>query len=301
VDFIIGVDGGGTKTEAVAYTLDGKVLSQGEAGYGNLLINEEQATSNIIAAVNKCLSVLPHGNCAFIYMGLAGYEGFKHKEKIKETLKGVFKVPLEIVNDGVIAHAALLKGEDGILTISGTGSVSVGIHQGSRYLSGGWGHILGDEGSGYWIALQAFIQMTREYDEGLPVSLLSKDILTQLKYENIADIKKFIYSASKAEIAAFVPLIVQHAQNGNHFAQTLLLKAGEHLAKVTLSVYRKCGFHDSIKIAIKGSILTKISMVQEAFIKEIQSHQLDVGFVLEDQSSTLGGYYLARSKIKRES
>ncbi len=79
-------------------------------------------------------------------------------------------------------------------------------------MAGGWGHILGDEGSGYWIAMQAFIKMTQEEDEGLNYSHLTKLILTKLGYHSVLELKKFIYSATKAEIASFVPLIVQHAK-----------------------------------------------------------------------------------------
>ncbi|QLK08828.1 N-acetylglucosamine kinase of eukaryotic type (plasmid) [Priestia megaterium] len=201
----------------------------------------------------------------------------------------------------MIAHAALLKGEDGILTISGTGSISVGINKDLQCACGGWGHILGDEGSGYWIALQAFIQMCREDDYGLPVSPLSKEILEKLHYYNIPEIKKFVYSASKGEIASFVPIVVDQASKGNELAQIILIKAGEHLAQTTLSVYKKCHFHDNIKVAAKGSILTNIPLVRDTFVKTIKKYKPDTTFILKDTSSTLGCYYLALKSMNKES
>ncbi|MFE4350479.1 N-acetylglucosamine kinase [Peribacillus butanolivorans] len=297
MSYIIGVDGGGSKTEAVAYDLEGNKLSEGKSGYGNLLINEKQAISNIIQAIEQCVAPINNGNCHYICLGLAGYGGVKNPQGIKSALSKAFNIPFTIVNDGIIAHAALLKGKDGILTISGTGSVSIGIHNSIEKLAGGWGHILGDEGSGYWIAMQTFIKMTKEEDEGLNYSHLTKLILTKLGYHSVLELKKFIYTATKAEIAAFVPLIVQHAEPGDDFSQNILRQAGYHLSKNTLDVCKKLNFSENVTIAIKGSILTNIPLVQSSFINHIKLEKPEVKLVLEDVSSTLGCYYIALKHI----
>lgn len=293
MSYIIGVDGGGTKTEAVAYDLNGKKISEGKAGYGNLLLNEKQAIINIIDAIEQCLVPLKKEECQYICLGLAGYGGVKNTKGIKDALYEAFNIPFTIVNDGIIAHAALLKGKDGILTISGTGSVSIGVHNGIEKLAGGWGHILGDEGSGYWIAMQVFIKMTQEEDAGLNYSDLTKLILTKLGYHSVLELKKFIYSSTKAEIASFVPIIVQQAKAGDDFSQNILKEAGYHLAKTTLDVCKKLNFNNNVTIAIKGRVLTNISFVQTSFIEKIKQEKPEVQFILEDVSSTLGCYYLA--------
>ncbi|PFK36708.1 ATPase [Bacillus cereus] len=293
MSYIIGVDGGGTKTEAIAYNLNGGKISEGKTGYGNLLLDEKQAIHNIIDAIEQCLVPLKKEECQYICLGLAGYGGVKNTKGIKDALSDAFHIPFTIVNDGVIAHAALLKGKDGILTISGTGSVSIGIHNGIERLAGGWGHILGDEGSGYWIAMQMFIKMTQEEDEGGNYSDLTKLILTKLGYQSVLELKTFIYSSTKAEIASFVPLIVQQAKAGDTFAENILKQAGYHLAKITLAVWKQLNFDNNVTIAIKGGILTNISSVQTSFIENIKQEKSEVQFILEDVSSTLGGYYLA--------
>lgn len=298
MDYIIGVDGGGTKTEAVAYDLAGNKISEGKAGYGNLLINEKQAIANIIQAIEKCVAAINNGSCRYICLGLAGYGGVENQQGIKSAISSAFNTPFTIVNDGIIAHAALLKGKDGILTISGTGSVSIGIHNGIEKSAGGWGHILGDEGSGYWIAMQAFIKMTKEEDEGSNYSHLTESILKKLGYHSVMELKKFIYSATKAEIAAFVPLIVQQADAGDDFSQNILIQAGYHLSKKTLEVINKLKLSENVTIAIKGSILTNIPLVQSSYINHIKLENPKVKFVLEDVSATLGCYYIAMEQLK---
>lgn len=298
MNYIIGVDGGGTKTEAVAYDMDGNKISEGRAGFGNLLINEKQATANIIQAIEQSMTAIDDGSCLYICLGLAGYGGVENPQGIKSALSKAFKVSFTIVNDAIIAHAALLKGNDGILTISGTGSVSIGIHKGIEKSAGGWGHILGDEGSGYWIAMQAFIRMTQEEDEGYEYSHLTESILKKLGYLSVMELKKFIYSATKSEIAAFVPLIVQHAEKGDGFSQNILNQAGYHLAIQTLEVIKKLKLCENVTIALKGSILTNIPLVQSSFINHIKLENPNVKFVLEDVSATLGCYYIAMKHLK---
>jgi N-acetylglucosamine kinase-like BadF-type ATPase len=297
VKYLIGVDGGGTKTEAAAYDFDGKLLSKGIAGYGNLLIDEAQAIANIHTAIEQCLEPLGRKDCLYLYLGLAGYGGVVDTRTIEESLRHAYGVPFTIVNDALIAHAALLKGEDGILTISGTGSVSIAKKDEKLIMTGGWGHLLGDQGSGYWIALEAFKRMTVEADLQQARSPLTTNILSRLELNEIADIKKFIYTSSKGDIASVVPMIVEQADDGDESARTILKEAGWHLAEMTLAAYRHLPFSSSFPIAVKGSILTKIPFVQTAFTDKIKETLPNATLILDDVSSTIGCYYLAKKKI----
>ncbi|TDL82896.1 N-acetylglucosamine kinase [Peribacillus frigoritolerans] len=297
MDYIIGVDGGGTKTEAVAYDLYGNRLNEGKSGFGNLLVDEDKAIEHIIQAIQDCMEPFNIHECRYICLGLAGYGGVENPLKLENALNQAFKSPFTIFNDGVIAHAASLKGQDGILTISGTGSVSIGIKSGLERMAGGWGHLLGDEGSGYWIAMQAFIKMTEEEDCGLPHNPVTEEILSALGYDRAAGIKKFIYKASKADIAAFTPTIVKHANYGDDFARNILEEAGSYLAKTTLNVCETLNFPQNVTIAIKGSILTNIKIVQDSFVKHLKESKPDAAIITEEVSSTLGCYYLALKRI----
>lgn len=299
LNYLIGVDAGGTKTEAVAYSQNGSPLSTGFAGHGNLLINEEAAIANILSAIRQCLSPLNIKDCVYIYLGIAGFEGVENPRPIEEALRLAFDVPFTIVNDGIIAHAALLQGENGMMTISGTGSVSIGKYNEQVVMKGGWGHLLGDLGSGYWISLEAFKKMTEEEDENLPHSRTTLMLLEKLNYQEGKEIKKYIYSSTKSEIASFVPSIVELANQDDKWAQYILSEAGRHLAKTTLAAYRSLPFSKNVKLAVKGSVLTKIPIVQASFIATIKEKVPDAQFILDDVSSTLGCYYLAMQKLKK--
>ncbi|MFS0784736.1 BadF/BadG/BcrA/BcrD ATPase family protein [Bacillus sp. 1P06AnD] len=296
--FIIGVDGGGTKTEAAAYHMGGNKLAEGRSSYGNVLINRKGAVRHIIAAINQCVNQLLLEECRFIYIGLAGLGGVEDPDSISREIQELFRVPTKVVNDGVIAHAAMLKGKDGILTISGTGSVSIGRSKGVYHLAGGWGHLLGDEGSGYWIAMQAYKKVIQESERMQHYSQLSMSILDRHEIKEAEELKKFIYAATKGEIAALVPLIKNLAENGDEMAGSILHQAGVLLAEQTLLLWNKVGFQNYGTIAVKGSVLSKIPMVLSAFEEKCASIKKEAKFMVEDLSSTLGGFYLAMDEIK---
>ena len=293
MNYIIGVDGGGTKTEATAYSLDGMVLATGYSGFANVLIDAEKAISHIIEAITECFSSLEQKNCKYIYLGLAGIESGAHRERLEEKINQ-FGILFCIMNDVELAHASMFKGSDGILTISGTGSISYGTNGSQIEISGGWGHLLGDEGSGYWIAIEGFKRMIQDYDNMKPYSNLSLRLMEKLQIGNPAAIKSFIYSSKKGEIAALVPIIVNEAKNGDEIAQSILKEAGIHLATMTLRLHSKlCFGSKEVFIGIKGSILTQIDFVKNAFVGTIY-HQVKNAIIVDNQvSATRGAYYLA--------
>ncbi|PEL12313.1 N-acetylglucosamine kinase [Bacillus sp. AFS017336] len=295
--YIISLDGGGTKSEAVAYDLEGNVISQGYSGFSNLLINEKDGINHIIEAIEKCLSTLSKENCLFLFIGIAGIGGVKDRSPLERALNDAFQIPFKIVNDAQIAHAAMLNGQSGVLTIAGTGSICIGMHKEHTVTAGGWGHLLGDEGSGYWICMEVFKKITQEFDEGIPLSYLSLKMLERLQLKEADGLKKYIYHNIKAEIASHVPFIVEMANLGDLMALTVLERAGQHLGKTTIQAIKKLNLREEPRVAIKGSILQRIPVVQKTFIQTIHEQYPTVLFYTEDVSSTFGGYLLAMKEL----
>ncbi|WP_134685593.1 N-acetylglucosamine kinase [Brevibacillus migulae] len=296
MDYIIGVDGGGTKTEAIAYSMRGEEVSRAASGFANVLVDAPKAIGHILEAVRACIAAAPsEGTCRFLGLGLAGIDSGKHRDRLEQALQESFSFPYQIVNDARLAHAAALQGKDGILTIAGTGSVAFGLKAGDSQMTGAWGHLLGDEGSGYWIVMEAFRQMIREEECDLSLGSLSRVLMERLAIKAVPEIKRFVYGAAKGEIAALVPAVVETAGQGDAFASSLLRSAGKELAEMTLRLYRKQGFAEKeyVPIALKGSILTKIPLVQEAFLQTMRTAIPTAQFVIDEGSAAKGAYYLA--------
>ena len=115
----------GTKTEAIAFDQDGKEIISGKSGFGNILIDFEEALVHIMEAIDQCQKNVVKGQCVCICLGLAGISGTNTNE-LTLRLKQKYGVQIEVFNDAMIAHAAALKGKDGILTIGGTGAICIG-------------------------------------------------------------------------------------------------------------------------------------------------------------------------------
>ncbi|MDD3364267.1 MAG: BadF/BadG/BcrA/BcrD ATPase family protein [Syntrophomonas sp.] len=298
--YIIGVDGGATKTEAVAYSLEDQELSEGYSGFGNIILDFDKAVKNIIKAIQQCINKLEEqdgqGECLCIYLGIAGIEVSDNLEKVETLLKEKFGCKVQGFHDAQLAHAAILKGEDGIITISGTGSVSYGLYKGKQARTGGWGHILGDEGSGYAIALAAFKRMTIEEDSGWVRSKLTQTILSKLNSDQVNDIRDFIYSASKGEIAAYAPIVVELAKASEINSVNILKQAGKDLAIMTERLYKKLGINEPVNIGVNGSILSKVDIVRKEFSSSLERDLDSINIIAEDISATKGACYLNRKQ-----
>ncbi|MCU5375972.1 ATPase [Bacillus cereus] len=292
--YMIGIDGGGTKTEAIAFDKDGNELVRSTSGFGNILIDFEEAFVHIMEVIDQCQKGLLNGHCICICLGLAGVSGANTNE-LSLRLKKKYGTQIEVLNDAMIAHAAALKGKDGILTIGGTGAICIGKKGEVYEYSGGWGHILGDEGSGYWIALQGLKRMANQFDQGVTLCPLSLRIQDEFQLLTSSHIKQLVYSFSKDKVAAIAPLIIEEARNGNDDACEIVLQAAKELTRITVNIYNKMQFNVSASIAVSGSILRFVPEIYAEFKKCCEKSIGDVTFVPQSEPAVKGSYYLMKN------
>lgn len=296
--YIIGVDGGGTKTEAVAYDFQGNIIITSVKGFANLLNNREKALNNIVDSIREIIDVLKEDELVDLYLGIAGSEVGDNAKIIKDTIKNELKTDCVLMNDAEIALKAMLRGNDGILTIAGTGSIAFGVKNNSSVRCGGWGNLLGDEGSGYKIAIDAIKRMIFEEENSLPKSELTTRIMKRLGAKSIGEVVTFVYSSTKDEIASLAEIVSILGEEGNKIAEEILVNEGVDLAKTVINVYRKLKF-ESCSIALVGGVIRKAKILRKSFEKYLRENIVIEDIVDDEISPTIGAYYI--NKAKRES
>jgi len=295
--YVIGVDGGGTKTEASAYDSDGKAMITSVKGFANLLNNKEIALDNIVSAIREIIDRFGTNDLSGVYLGIAGSEVGENAKIISDKIKNELKIDSIVMNDSEIALKAMLKGNDGILTIAGTGSIVFGINNNITSKCGGWGNLLGDEGSGYSIAIDSIKRMIFEEEHSIPQSELTKKIMVKLGIKSVDEITNFVYSSTKDEIASLTPIVARLGEVGDKIAYEILINEGVELAKTVENVYKRLKF-ESCSIALVGGVIREAKVVRKAFEDYLRENIVIENIVDEDISPTIGAYYI--NKIKEE-
>jgi len=149
----IGIDGGGTKTKGVLYQ-EQRIVDEYIGEMGNPIVDFELAVSNVVQVIDHLLSNnnLQYSDITCISIGMAG--AGTGVEKLTEAFSKLIFCHFVVDSDLKMSHIATFKNNDGNLFIAGTGSSLLSRKDGEFIQKGGWGHILGDEGSGYWIGKQ---------------------------------------------------------------------------------------------------------------------------------------------------
>jgi len=245
-NYVIGIDGGGTKTLGAIAGEDGKVLAHFEVGSTNphsnpmdvVRANLKELAENLLGQVDAQAA-----DVKAICLGMAGVDRPEDKPMVK-NLVNEFLPEADVlpVNDGVIALTGGALRPFGIIVISGTGSIAFGINEnGERVRAGGWGHILGDEGSGYTIALRGLREIMRSHDGRTPKTRLQDLMLGHLNLERPDQLLGWIrdIQANKAQIAALSRLVHQAANEGDETANRILSEEAEELAEIVEAVSKK--------------------------------------------------------------
>lgn len=286
MSYLIGIDAGGTKSELIAYDLDGNAILSKIGGFGNPSVNLDKTVNNIISLIGDCTGELCKEGCRFVSIGMAAAETGNYAELIKKYVESAFGIETAVFNDAEMACKAYFGNRDGILAIAGTGSSCYVQKNGRGEMVGGWGHILGDEGSGYHTVMEVFKNITCKIDKNIPFDNLSKKILTKIGGSSRSEIMDFIYSNEKNAVASLFPVIADSSMEGDPYAVYLLENAGKKLAELTCTAYQKKGFKGNITVGIKGGVFHNSCCVLSSYMNELQKNLSSFDIIGEDISST---------------
>ncbi|AAY79837.1 BadF/BadG/BcrA/BcrD ATPase family protein [Sulfolobus acidocaldarius] len=235
---IVGIDAGGTKTKAVAYTCDGQYIGEGETGPGNYHnVGLSKAINNIREAALKATK---GEEPDVISIGAAGLDSRYDYESFNSLASTVAKKVI-VNHDGVIALFAETLGEKGVVVISGTGSVVEGYDGKDFHRIGGRGWLLSDVGSAYWVGRRALRAVLEVMDGLRQKSNLYYKVLEKIRVKDLDDLVLWSYTSScQADIIASVAEAVNSsALTGDELAISILKEGAEKLANQAVLMARR--------------------------------------------------------------
>jgi glucosamine kinase len=257
-EFALGVDGGGSKTLAVVVDAEGNERGRGVAGSANHTgVGIEQAVQHLYSAVEDAARaagcVLPLWSAWF---GLAGVDHAADYDLLLPYLHPLAR-HIHLTNDAELVLSGL-PGAVGIALIAGTGSIALGHDaRGTVARSGGWGHIIGDEGSGYDLGRRCLQAVARATDGRGQTTLLVNMLLKRWGLNDAGDMIGKVYSdAGKAMNASLSGLVLAAARDGDEVAHNIVEDAASELALVTLAVKNGLDFPGGqVALALGGGLL----------------------------------------------
>lgn len=272
----IGIDGGGTKTLGVLITENGDILGYKEAGPSNFLsVGLDETVKNLETVIyGLCMDQGLSLKDVKIGMGLAGVGREKDKETLKEALQSR-NFDFVVDTDVVAALMAATEGGDGVVVIGGTGSIAYGIRGGKTVRVGGWGYLLGDEGSGYYIGKRAMIEACRSYDGRSEKSLLHEAVLDYFACENHDDFISFIYELPpiRHQVADLTRKVADLAnRKQDPLAITIMKDAAKELALLAVTAAKRLEFGDEeFTLGYFGGVFKAGDYIVKTFKDEVKT------------------------------
>jgi len=264
--YFVGVDGGGTKTALVACTVEGQEVASSLCGPLNYnFIGIDDALQNLCEGVESL--GLPKGSIVAIGIGDPSIDDQAESPMAKKFANRAGKLlhaPVYVRSDAYMTLFALTGGKKpGVLVISGTGSMAIGENQdGEILVSGGWGRITGDEGSGYYIGREGICAALRAFDGVAPQTALTTAVLAHFGVCAPRDLISAFYGETEPDVAGFSRCVAKCATEGDAVAEGILLDAAEQLSRYASVLIEKCS---ADLLGVWGSVLCKNDTVRRAF------------------------------------
>lgn len=282
-DLILGIDGGQTSTKAILVTLDGRVVGTGTGSPCDHLHGPNGYARNRDAIVSAATAALaaanrPASDIVGVGLGLtsapretnAGATFRQMVDAFCTVDPGAFWVDADFVSNLAGASA----GGPGIVVIAGGGSIGYGVDEtGREAIAGGLGYLMGDDGSGWFLGLNAIQAAARAFDLRGPETALLPFVLEHYGLDRIRDIIRIIYAEgfSRDRVSTIARDVVRIAAEGDAVAAEIVHTGAERLGDIALGVARQLYTPgDPIVVYPTGGVFTSRDLIRQPFAERIQ-------------------------------
>lgn len=254
---VLGIEGGATRTVALLATPHGSLIQRLETGPSNLRLASDHELHSRFAEI---AATFPSPSA--IGIGLAGARTASDRQRILQAAQSAWPgISITVTHDldTALLAAPTLPPLNQVLVLSGTGSCCFGKTSGGKTVQiGGWGHILGDKGSGYEIGLRALKAVVYYYDRDGRWPPLGSQILRALQLNEPNDLLPWIQQASKNEVAQLAISVFDAWHRRDKIAQDILTAAAHSLAKDAVQCARRLKPRSNqFQFILSGSVLLR--------------------------------------------
>lgn len=250
--YVLGIDAGGTKTVCLLADEQGAVLSRARGPGANLQVQGELEVEKVLHEVMESAMEGRLLAPAAICLGSAGVDRPDDAATIRAIMRRIgSKSPVVVVNDALVALTAGVGDGPGVVVISGTGSICYGRDERGRAArSGGWGHILGDEGSGYWIGRHALAAVVRHADGRGPATAMTPLVLQHFGIESVHALVHEVHvrDPRRHRVASLGEVVQAAVEAGDVVAREIAEAAARELVSAARSVAER--------LEIRGAVFT---------------------------------------------
>jgi N-acetylmuramic acid 6-phosphate etherase len=293
---ILGVEGGGTKTawvlvDAVAPEAQSdsgaqfRILEQGKLPPSNLRLTTVERLREIFAELPKQI------DRAGVF--LAGCSTEEDRGLLRQICREMWpQAKIVMGSDRDSGLAAALDHGDGIVVNAGSGSSVTGRRDGRIERAGGWGHILGDTGGGYFLSIEALRLILREYDVHRGEMQFAAKVLHALSLNNLDELVRWALTADKMEIAMLTPVVFEAAASGDARVIEIVEEGARVLCEYTEAVASRLHLL-APKLVLMGGLFYRDSIYTHTFRRRLKKNLPDARVGIAERAPELGAAWLA--------
>jgi N-acetylglucosamine kinase-like BadF-type ATPase len=303
--YLIGIDGGGTKTDCAIADLSGKIIYQTVGKPSNfLIIGVKETVANLFAVIEECLFELKgdFSDVKQIVIGVAGAGRKDDAELLEMSFKdyadneGIHFKGVRVVSDAQVALEGAFPESAGCILIAGTGSILFGKDdKGNIHRVGGFGRLIGDEGSGYRIGRKALNAVSKEIDGRGEKTIITELVNNKIDFGVSDKLVNKVYK-EKLDIASIAKIVIEAAEIGDGEANTILSDEADELVLHLKSILNKIPT-EKLDVSFTGSLIDNKNFYSELLKKKIKESLLQIRIVTPAFSPVSGAILIAKRII----
>ena len=300
---VLGIDAGGTKTVCYLADGDGQVLGEARAGGANLQTEGELGVEKVLHTVMDEALGSRAATVEAICLGMAGVD----REGDGQVVRGIMrrigaKTRTVVVNDALVALVAGAGDAPGIVIICGTGSIVYGRNaRGVAARAGGWGWLLGDEGSGYWIGTLALRAVARAADGRGPATALTEKVLAHFGVTRPSDLIREVYDRQMRHhvLAKVAHAAAEARDEGDEIATRILEQAAHELVAAARSVADRLAIREeAFDFLLAGGVFQGVPWLAEELHRRLPAIAAQAGVRRLTAEPALGAVRLALAEAR---